>query len=169
MRTLHLLLATFAIALGSLGADSDSRTAGFSLIAAPQKLVYHVGEEVTLNVVAVNERIENVKVYASAHGLLFIVHRNGTENVELVPERQRYVRSMWGGFIREVPMDCGLRVQKTLNRDFDLTRPGRYTVEVRRNSKSGPRDLDAKEVTNTPKDAGVWVSTSTEFMVIGPN
>jgi hypothetical protein len=168
VRTLHLLLATFAITLGSFGADSDPRTIGFSLIAAPQKLLYHVGEEVTLSIVTVNERPEKLKVFESLDGLVFSVHRNGTETVELLPERQRFVRSLTGGFIREVPMRCGLRVDKTLNADFDLTRPGRYTVEVRLYSRSLPHDFDAKENTKAPKDAGVWVSTSTEFTVINP-
>jgi hypothetical protein len=168
VRILHLLLATFAITLGMAKADNDPRTIGFTLIAAPQKLVYHVGEQVTLSVVTVNERAENLKLFESLDGLVFIVRRNGTENVELLSERERYVRSLSGGFVREVPMRCGVRVHKTLNEDFDVTRPGRYTVEVRRHSNGGPHDFSAQEDTKEAKDVGVWVSTSTEFTVIKP-
>jgi hypothetical protein len=141
VRTLHLLLATFVTALGALGADSDPRAIGWSLIAAPEKLVYHPGEKVTLNIVTINERAEDVQMLESLDGLLFIVRRNGTENVELRPERERRVLSLVGGIIRDVPMRCGVRAHKTLNVDFDVTRPGHYAVEVRRNTNPYPRQF----------------------------
>lgn len=146
--------------------------ARLELAAAPERLHYHVGEQVTLNVFVINNSGDQRILFRSNTWISPTVRLNDTIDVRLPPptDPKKRAEKIWAldgsDFSAHVGPNLALPSKISLNGDFDLSKPGHYTVELRRYFLTDPRPLpDHRHAEIDSKKERNFISTTTEFFV----